>query len=494
MSQGPSVRRQYRIDGIVGRGAFGTVYKAEYLGEEGFTRQVAIKFLNPDRQGFAEFTERLRDEARLLGLLRHRAIVHVDGLVYLDGRWTVVMEYIDGCDLQKVLTRGSMPIGPSLEVVGEVASALNVAYWTRNRTTDEPLRLLHRDIKPSNILLTSAGEVKVVDFGVARAEFQSREADTDGTRFGALAFMAPERLEFIDGPEGDVYALGCVLYELLAGKPLGRTSIHPERHAKRINEAMRELHKEKPHLSTALKGFLSSMLEYEPSKRPSSRETEQRCREFRGGEHSIWLREWAEVQVPSLVPPVSNCELTGTVFREGGARDGTVATPPTQDSLASGPSDPLDSYLTGSSAAPRPLTPTPAMLPPRQGPESLDPPGDQRHPTLIVPEDQDWSEEHLESSPGSSPTPPTLGGRELHQAESDEPPVSEVDFSVVTPPLEMPRAFSPRLQPPPIKQREYYQAPDPWRRYQPLLFGLLVVLALPLVGTLVMWMLWLTSC
>jgi len=293
--------RRYKIGEVQGKGAFGTVYKAEYLGEGGFTRKVALKVLNPDREGFADLAERLRDEARLLGLLRHRAIVHVDGLVNLEGRWTVVMEFIEGVDLQRIVLGGAMPIGPALEGGGEVAGALHVAYWPRRKDDNEPLRLLHRDIKPSNIILTPAGEVKVVDFGVARAEFVARESSTQSTRFGSLAYMSPERLELIDSPSGDLYALGAVFYELVAGKPLGRTSVHPQRHAKHVNEAIRALSRKKTNLNASLLGFMASMLEYEPEKRPSARDVESRCREFRSTVGSTWLREWAEANVPPLL-------------------------------------------------------------------------------------------------------------------------------------------------------------------------------------------------
>ena len=152
--------RRYEVLGVLGRGGFGTVYRAQLLGQGGFRKAVALKVLNPDMTGVAEVASRLRDEARILGLVRHRALVQVDGLVQLDGRWAVVMEYVPGVDLRVLLRGGPVPVGPALEVAGEVAGALNAAYSAKG-PDGSPLRLLHRDIKPGNVLVTAMGEVKV---------------------------------------------------------------------------------------------------------------------------------------------------------------------------------------------------------------------------------------------------------------------------------------------------------------------------------------------
>src|SRR5688572_13075743 len=95
--------RRYEILETLGRGGFGTVYRAKLVGEGGFAKQVALKVLNPEVASTGEFAARMRDEARILGLIRHRAVVQVDGLVQLNGRWTVVMEYIQGVDLSQLM-------------------------------------------------------------------------------------------------------------------------------------------------------------------------------------------------------------------------------------------------------------------------------------------------------------------------------------------------------------------------------------------------------
>ena len=293
MSEG----RRYEVLGVIGKGGFGTVYRARLLGEGGFSRQVALKVLNPDMAGVSEVAQRLRDEARLLGLLRHRAIVQVDGLVRLDDRWTVVMEFVEGVDLSAVVHGGPTPCGVALEIIGEVASALHVAYAVPG-ANGAPLHLLHRDIKPPNILVTAVGEVKVLDFGVARADFGTREAATRSMLFGSPGYMAPERMDFEELPAGDSYSLGVVFSELLTGQPFGKAHVRPHKHEEKVSALRRSL---AGHFDAALVDLLARMLSYEPTDRPEAREIERSCRDIRSKVGGSWLREWAEITVPPLL-------------------------------------------------------------------------------------------------------------------------------------------------------------------------------------------------
>lgn len=225
--------RRFTLKRELGSGAFGTVYLAEMESMGGFKKDVAVKLLNESLSNFADASKRLRDEARLLGRLQHRNIVRVDDLLRLDGRWAIVMEHIQGYDLELVIQAREQlgeEMGPVavMEVVSGVAGALDAA-WSSKAGGDEPLRVVHRDIKPSNIRLTPTGEVKVLDFGIARAEFSGREAKTGQIRYGSLGYLSPERL--IGEPEvpaGDVFAVGCVAYELLVGEALGRVELKPD--------------------------------------------------------------------------------------------------------------------------------------------------------------------------------------------------------------------------------------------------------------------------
>jgi len=307
--------RRYRIQEAVGKGGFGTVYRAELIGSGGFSKTVALKILNSDVEGVDEIAERLRDEARMLGLIRHRAIVQVDGLIQLNGRWTVVMEYIEGLSLKELLTQGPVPIGSALEMMSEVAAALHAAYTRPNRNGD-PLKLLHRDLKPSNIQLTVSGDVKLLDFGIARADFSNREAITRSLVFGSLPYMSPERLDFEDSHAGDIYALGAVLYELVTGKKLGKTSANIHKHETRVINAIEAviLHTG----SEEVADFIQSMLAYHTEDRPTAREVERRCRQLRSLFDDAWLSDWAERIIPPMLinrPPIED-DLSGTLLTE----------------------------------------------------------------------------------------------------------------------------------------------------------------------------------
>lgn len=318
------IGRQYKVRGVLGRGTFGTVYRADQLGAEGFARTVALKVLNDG--GTTEIAERLREEARVLGLLQHRAIVKVDGLVALDDRWTIVMEYVDGVDLRRLIQAGRMPVAPAVELVGEVASALHVAQHQLNRD-GEPLGLLHRDLKPSNILLTAHGEVKVVDFGTARANYTSRKARTVGhVSFGSPGFVAPERLMGEDVPAGDVYSLGVVFHDLLAESTFPGGDPRRDRHEPVVDAALGAL----PDVPEAVIELLRSMLAADPAQRPTARAIERRCLELRRTLDGPWLRDWAEDavrEVPSMVATGHDFSQSLLFEKQGVASPGATLDP-----------------------------------------------------------------------------------------------------------------------------------------------------------------------
>jgi serine/threonine protein kinase len=302
-------KRRYEIRGVVGIGGFGTVYRARLLGPTGFTKDVAIKLLH-NTAAPESMVKRFRDEARILGLIRDRAVLSVEPPVVLDGQWAVVTEFVDGCSLRTLVKQhGSLPLGPTLEVVMEVARALDNCFHYPG-PDGRPLQLLHRDIKPGNIQVTPAGEVKLLDFGIARADFDEREAHTVATFTGTPGYIAPERLKEEESAAGDIYSLGVVLYVLLMGDRPDKVDPPTDpsdtlRHALALSERMRG----------------------EPPERPNARQLERFCDQLIRRAQGVSLRDWAEGNVPRA-SELDPDERVGSVITE---TDATLDAPPAPD-------------------------------------------------------------------------------------------------------------------------------------------------------------------
>jgi serine/threonine-protein kinase len=202
----------YQLVRRLGRGGMAEVHLATSYGASGFQRTVAIKTLAPELVGNAELERALIHEATLAGKLHHRNLVAVLGLGVDDGLYYVVMEYVDGGDLAGAV----LPEPLALHVVGEVA--LGLAHL--HAACDErglPLGIVHRDISPSNVLVSTTGDVKLADFGIAKATALA-DLTAAGTRKGTYAYMSPEQLagESVT-PASDQFGLAVTLVELITG-------------------------------------------------------------------------------------------------------------------------------------------------------------------------------------------------------------------------------------------------------------------------------------
>jgi serine/threonine-protein kinase len=208
----------YVIQGLLGRGGTGTVYRAT---DPRLNREVAVKALS---RGFAEGSpelRRLEREARLLASLNHPNIAVVHELLFVEHTPYLVLELVPGESLAERLSRGPVSLAEAVRVAEQVAEALEEAY--RNG-------VVHRDLKPGNVMLTPAGRVKVLDFGLAKAQPGGASDITpslpvgtppttrEGVVMGTPAYMSPEqaRGEVVDH-RTDVWALGCILYEMVTG-------------------------------------------------------------------------------------------------------------------------------------------------------------------------------------------------------------------------------------------------------------------------------------
>ncbi len=271
-------RRSFRFLKELSEGAFGKVYLAEMVTGENFKSVVAIKLLHGKWADHEEIAQRSRDEARVLGLLHHRNIIRVEDLSSINGQCAIIMEYLDGVDLKNLVNHTKeqgniIPRQVIFDVGAQIASALEAAYHHKPLQGGEPLALIHRDIKPSNVMVTRAGEVKVLDFGTAQAVFDHREAKTQALAFGSAAYMAPERLAGDpDNPSGDVFSLGVTLYEMLALQSYGKIHLRPEKYEAKLDKRMEELDLSDldPQRAEQVLATLRLMLAYDPEARPTT--------------------------------------------------------------------------------------------------------------------------------------------------------------------------------------------------------------------------------
>ncbi len=306
---------EYRILRMIGEGAFGAVYEAERKGQ-GLSRTVALKLLHASVAGQSGIERRFRDEARMLSMVRHRAIVGVEDLIQVDGAWCIVMECVPGADLAQIVGAGPVPPRAALQVAEEIASALHAA-WAQAGPDGTPLHLVHRDVKPQNIRVTPQGEVKLLDFGVARADFGDREARTRAVGIGTVIYMAPERFRGEDTPAGDVYALGVTLFEALTGQPPGESAGDPDRTppGRLLAAQWTWLADELP----VVRELLLAMLDPVASSRPTARECARRLADLRIGISGESLEEWAEARLTMPPAPRSTARVNDGEVRRGSA-------------------------------------------------------------------------------------------------------------------------------------------------------------------------------
>jgi serine/threonine-protein kinase len=225
-SPGPgALLGRYVVRGLLGSGGMGSVYRAL---DPSLGREVAIKALARDFRDDAASLRRFEREARLLATLNHPNIAAIYGLELIEGAPYIVLELVEGETLAERLKRGPLPLPEAVAVGVQVADALQEAHHQG---------IVHRDLKPSNVKLADSGRVKVLDFGIAKplpepSEAEGRPSDpttTPGTLIGTAPYMSPEqaRGQPVD-TRSDVWAFGCLLYEMLAGRRAFRGAAAPD--------------------------------------------------------------------------------------------------------------------------------------------------------------------------------------------------------------------------------------------------------------------------
>ncbi len=206
----------------IAKGGMGRVYQAVQHGVEGFEKTVAVKTILEPYAADEEFVRRFIGEAKLVADLVHQNIVQVYHLGRAAQMLFIVMEYVDGVNLREVLARHAetgrrLPVELAAFLASRVCRGLEYAH-TRTGADGLPLGVVHRDVSPRNLLVSRFGEVKIGDFGIAKARRLELEHD-DRRLLGKYAYLSPEQARLAPTDRrSDLYSLGLVLWELLAGE------------------------------------------------------------------------------------------------------------------------------------------------------------------------------------------------------------------------------------------------------------------------------------
>jgi len=290
--------RTITFNRVIGVGGMGTVYHAELRVPRGFSRTCAVKVMKAASPDQEHFRARMRDEARLLGMLQDEQILGVSELVKVGGHDCVVMEYVEGIDLADLVKVRTVPPRALAELGAELAGTMHRAHRACHPHTGEPLHVIHRDVKPANVMVTSRGGVRLLDFGVARAAFASRESHTQGLVLGTLNYFPPEILAGGDPtPAVDIYGLGLTMWECATGRDWGSPQVHRHRFERRVEQRLGEVSDD----YKAIVPILRQLLQWDPSTRPDGGSVESGLLAAADNCSGEGLRTWARQVVPPLL-------------------------------------------------------------------------------------------------------------------------------------------------------------------------------------------------
>jgi len=264
---------KYQLLQKIATGGMAELYRAKVTRDHGFEKQVAIKKILPHLIDEGNLVKAFIDEAKLAALLQHENIVQIYDFGSIDGEYFIAMEYLFGKDLRRLFSKVSeagvpLSLENTLYIVSRVCAGLDYSHHLKD-LQGKPLNIIHRDINPQNIFLTYEGQVKIIDFGIAKAASHNSTTH-EGLIKGKLAYMSPEQAtgKAVDH-RSDIFSTGIILYELLTGRRMfeGETmEIYT-----RVREAQYEpLGKQLPNLPVKLNAVVERALAKQPAERYQS--------------------------------------------------------------------------------------------------------------------------------------------------------------------------------------------------------------------------------
>jgi serine/threonine-protein kinase len=215
---------QFRLVRKIADGGMGSIYEAVLSGSEGFEKTVCIKTIRERFSGDSDFVEMFIGEAKLVADLVHQNIVQIYKLGKVGNTFYIAMEYVNGINLQEFMNRHSQSgkvVPPDLGafIISRVCRGLEYAHAKRDKF-GQPLGVVHRDISPKNLMISAEGEVKITDFGIAKARNLMKDQEGQ-VLMGKAQYMSPEQAQYMPtDPRSDVFSLGLVMFELLTGHPV----------------------------------------------------------------------------------------------------------------------------------------------------------------------------------------------------------------------------------------------------------------------------------
>lgn len=338
MSSLPRVIGRYAIFDEIASGGQASVHVGRLTGAMGFSKTVAIKLIRAEQGASKAALDMLADEARLASRVQHPNVVPVLDVVSAAGELMLVLEYVQGESLARLIRAAGelgelVPVRVATAIVAGALRGVHAAHQARDEQ-GRPLELVHRDLSPQNIMVDLNGVARVLDFGVAKARNRVQEQTRDGALKGKIAYMAPEQFRGQAHVGSDVWAMGVVLWEALAGGRLFTAEDEASLIGRVMVEPIDGPRGRRPEVPAPLEAVVLKALAREPSARFASADEMaaalEACEPASPGELAAWVKRVAASSLQRSAQLLQEVESSGLALgdaRSTSGRDGAPTLP-----------------------------------------------------------------------------------------------------------------------------------------------------------------------